>query len=126
MKQQITSAKAPKAIGPYSQAIKTGNLLFISGQLGIDPNTGKFAGPDAAAQASQALQNLAAILAEAGLSCEDVVKTTVFLASMEDFGPVNEVYAKIFGSMPPARSCFAVGALPKNGKVEIEAIAVKN
>lgn len=123
MKTVIASKKAPAALGPYSQAIRAGDTLYISGQLGLDPITGEFAGPDAAAQAKQALDNLAAILAEAGAGPENVVKTTVLLADINDFGPVNEVYAKVFSNEPPARSCFAVAALPKGGRVEIEAIA---
>lgn len=124
MKNVITSANAPAALGPYSQAIKAGNTLYISGQLGLDPATGNFAKDDAAGQARQSLANLCAILKEAGATPANVVKTTVFLVDMKDFGPVNEVYAEVFKDQPPARSCFAVAALPKGGKVEIEAIAV--
>lgn len=124
MKTVINSKNAPAALGPYSQAIKAGNLLFISGQLGLDPRTGDFAGMDAAAQAKQALANMKAVLEEAGLTPANVVKTTVFLVDMNDFGPVNEIYAEVFKTDCPARSCFAVAALPKGGRVEIEAIAV--
>lgn len=124
MKTVITSPAAPAALGPYSQAIKAGNTLYISGQLGLDPVTGQFAKEDAAGQARQSLANLCAILKEAGATPANVVKTTVFLVDMNDFGPVNEVYAEVFKDQPPARSCFAVAALPKGGKVEIEAIAV--
>lgn len=124
MKTVITSNNAPAALGPYSQAIKAGNTLYISGQLGLDPKSGEFAGPDAASQAKQALANLKAILQEAGASPANVVKTTVLLADINDFGPVNEVYATVFSAEPPARSCFAVVSLPKGGKVEIEAIAI--
>lgn len=123
MKTVITSKNAPAALGPYSQAIKAGNLLFISGQLGLDPVSGSFKALDAAGQARQALANLKAVLEAAGASPADVVKTTVFLVDLGDFGPVNEVYAEVFGTEPPARSCFAVAALPKGGLVEIEAIA---
>lgn len=124
MKKVITSKNAPAALGPYSQAILAGNTLYISGQLGIDPATGDFAASTAAGQAEQSLANLCAILKEAGAKPEQVVKTTVLLADMADFGAVNDVYARTFGSEPPARSCFAVKDLPKGGKVEIEAIAV--
>lgn len=124
MKTVIESKNAPAALGPYSQAIKAGNTIYISGQLGLDPATGNFPGTDAAGQAKQSLANLCAILKEAGATPADVVKTTVLLADMNDFGDVNEVYAEVFGKEPPARSCFAVKDLPKGGKVEIEAIAV--
>lgn len=124
MKTVISSEKAPAALGPYSQAIKAGNTLYISGQLGLDPKTGEFPGPDAVSQARQSLANLQAILKAAGATPDNVVKTTVLLADMGDFSAVNEVYAQVFTADPPARSCFAVAALPKGGKVEIEAIAV--
>lgn len=124
MNSVICSKNAPAALGPYSQAIKAGNTIYISGQLGLNPQTGEFAAPDAPGQAKQALENLKAVLEEAGAVPADVVKTTVLLADINDFGAVNEVYAKVFSSNPPARSCFAVATLPKNAKVEIEAIAV--
>lgn len=124
MKKAIESKNAPAALGPYSQAIRAGNTLYISGQLGIDPATGQFAREDAAGQARQSLANICAILEAAGATPAQVVKTTVLLADMNDFGPVNEVYAEVFAKEPPARSCFAVKDLPKGGKVEIEAIAV--
>lgn len=125
MRTVVTSKNAPAALGPYSQAIKSGTLIFLSGQLGIEPATGELAQPDAAAQAKQALANLAAVLEAAGSSLARVVKTTIFLVNMEDFGPVNEVYGAVFNADPPARSCFAVAALPKKGAlVEIEAVAV--
>lgn len=123
MKTVISSKNAPAALGPYSQAIRAGNLLFLSGQLGLDPASGDFAAMDAAGQAKQALANLKAVLEAAGATAANVVKTTIFLVDMNDFGPVNEIYARVFGSEPPARSCFAVAALPKGGRVEIEAIA---
>lgn len=123
MNTVVSSEKAPAALGPYSQAIKTGNMLYISGQLGIDPKTGEFPGQDAVSQAKQSLANLQAILKAAGASPANVVKTTVLLADINDFAAVNEVYAQVFTADPPARSCFAVAALPKGGKVEIEAIA---
>lgn len=123
MKHVIHSDKAPAAIGPYSQAIRKGPGLFISGQLGVNPATGELVSNDVKEQTRQALKNMQAILAEAGAKIEDVVKTTVFITSMNDFAAVNEAYAEVFNNEPPARSCFAVAALPKNGKVEIEAIA---
>ncbi len=118
----ISTANAPAAIGPYSQAIRTGNMLFTSGQLGLDPRTGAL--PEGVrAQTSQALANVEAILKEAGLSKENVVKTVVFLKDMADFGAVNELYAAFFGNHKPARSCVEVARLPKDGLVEIEVVA---
>jgi 2-iminobutanoate/2-iminopropanoate deaminase len=120
--QIIRTAAAPAAIGPYSQAIQTGNLLLTSGQLGLDPVTGSL--PEGVeAQAEQALKNIGAILSEAGYTKEDVVKTTVFIRNMDDFGKVNAIYAAFFGDHKPARSCVEVSALPKGGLVEIEVIA---
>ena len=120
--QIIRTAAAPAAIGPYSQAIQTGNLLLSSGQLGLDPVTGSL--PEGVeAQAEQALKNIGAILSEAGYTKEDVVKTTVFIRNMGDFGKVNTIYAAFFGDHKPARSCVEVSALPKGGLVEIEVIA---
>lgn len=124
MKTVISSEKAPAALGPYSQAIKAGNTLYLSGQLGLDPATGEFASLQAPGQAKQALANLCAVLEAAGATPAQVVKTTIFLVDLADFGPVNEVYAEVFGENPPARSCFAVRELPKGARVEIEAIAV--
>lgn len=114
--------KAPAAIGPYSQAIRTGNLLFTSGQIALDAKTGEVVGTNIVEQTEQVIKNLAAILEANQLSFENVVKTTCFLADMEDFASFNEVYAKYFVSKP-ARSCVAVKTLPKNLLVEIEAIA---
>jgi 2-iminobutanoate/2-iminopropanoate deaminase len=119
----ISTPHAPGAIGPYSQAIRTDGYLFCSGQLGLDPATGEFAAGDVGAQAEQALRNLTAVLEVAGLSFADVVKTTIFLADMADFATVNGVYARFVTDPPPARSTVAVAALPKGGRVEIEAIA---
>ena len=120
--QIIRTAAASAAIGPYSQAIQTGNLLLTSGQLGLDPVTGSL--PEGVeAQAEQALKNIGAILSEAGYTKEDVVKTTVFIRNMGDFGKVNAIYAAFFGDHKPARSCVEVSALPKGGLVEIEVIA---
>jgi 2-iminobutanoate/2-iminopropanoate deaminase len=120
----ISTTKAPAAIGPYSQAIQTGNMLFSSGQLGLDPETGTL--PEGIqAQAAQALANVDAILKEAGFERSNVVKTVVFLKNMSDFGVVNELYADFFGDHKPARSCVEVSCLPKNGLVEIEVVAAR-
>lgn len=120
----ISTDKAPAAVGPYSQATRKGNLLFISGQLGLDPATGELAQGGVAGQAQQSLKNLQAILAAAGASVDDVLKTTVFLVDMADFGTVNKIYSEVFKQNYPARSCVAVAALPKGGLVEVECIAV--
>lgn len=125
MKKVIATNNAPAAIGPYSQAILVNNTLFASGQLGLDPATGSFAEGGVKEQTAQAFKNVKAILAEAGMSIDNVVKTTVFLADMADFGAMNEVYASQFGGDYPARSAVAVKTLPKNGLVEIEVVAVK-
>ena len=126
MNKRIHTDKAPAAIGPYSQAVLAGDFLYVSGQLPIDPATGAFAGDTAAEQAAQSIRNLAAILEEAGMSLNDVVKTTVLLADIADFAAVNEVYAKFFtGEVLPARAAFAVRDLPKGAKVEIELVAYK-
>ncbi len=118
----ILTSGAPAAIGPYSQAIASDGLLFCSGQLGLDPATGELvAGVEA--QAERALRNLTAVLDAAGLTWDDVVKTTIFLADIADFGAVNAVYARFMPDPAPARSTFAVGSLPKGGLIEIEAIA---
>jgi 2-iminobutanoate/2-iminopropanoate deaminase len=122
LKQVVNSEQAPKAVGPYSQAIKFGNLVFISGQLGLTAN-GQFAGEDVASQARQAMDNLQAILKEAGLNMADVIKATIFLADMNDFAAVNEIYQEYFNPPYPARACVQVARLPKDGKVEIEVIA---
>ena len=120
----IHTEQAPAAVGPYSQAILTGNLLLTSGQLGMDPETGIL--PEGVeAQAEQSLKNIGAILAAAGYTRTDVVKTTVFIRNMADFGKVNAIYAAFFGDHKPARSCVEVSALPKGGLVEIEVIASK-
>ena len=120
----IATTKAPGAIGPYSQGQIVGNMVFTSGQLGLDPATGAFAGEDVKAQAKASLENVKAILEAAGTGMDKVCKTTVFLSDMANFGAVNEVYGTFFkeGSYP-ARSCVEVAALPKGGLVEIEAIA---
>jgi len=122
--QRIATDGAPAALGPYSQAIVAGDFVFCSGQLGLDPATGELA-DGIAAQAERALLNLGAVLGAAGCSHADIVKSTVFLADIGDFAALNAVYAGFFGEAPPARSTFAVGALPKGGLVEIEAIAYR-
>jgi 2-iminobutanoate/2-iminopropanoate deaminase len=120
----IQTPLAPAAIGPYSQAVRVGGLLFVSGQLPIDPATGEFAGPGVREEAVQSLANAAAILAEAGTSMERVVKTTVLLTDIADFAVVNEAYAEAFtGDVLPARAAYQVAALPKGARVEIELIA---
>ena len=122
MKKVISTKDAPQAIGPYSQAIAANGFLFISGQLGVT-TSGEFAGADVKSQAQRSLQNLQAILSEAGLSFENAVKTTIFLADIADFAAVNEIYAEFFNEPYPARSTVAVKTLPKGGLVEIELIA---
>jgi 2-iminobutanoate/2-iminopropanoate deaminase len=121
----IATGAAPGAIGPYSQAIGAGRLVFCSGQVGLDPISGDIVGTDVATQADRALRNLQAVLDAAGLGFADVVKTTCFLADMADFAAFNEVYGRYMPDPPPARSTFAVAALPKGALVEIEAIAVR-
>ena len=125
MNQIIHTEKAPAAIGPYSQAVKAGNLLFVSGQIPIDPSTGVFAGEDIVTQTRQSLTNVQAILEEAGYALTDVVKATVLLSDMGDFAAMNGVYAEFFKTDCPARAAFAVKELPKGAKVEIEVIAAK-
>lgn len=121
----ISTTAAPAAIGPYSQAIEANGTVYVSGQLPIDPATGEFAPGGIQAQARQSLTNMKNILAEAGLTMQNVVKVTVLLADIADFAAVNEVYAEFFSAPFPARSAFQVAALPKGAGVEIEAIAVK-
>ena len=126
MKKRIHTDKAPAAIGPYSQAVLAGDFLYVSGQLPLDPVSGAMAGDTAAEQAEQSIRNLSAILEAAGMTLDDVVKTTVLLADIADFAAVNEVYAKHFtGAVLPARAAFAVRDLPKGAKVEIELVAYK-
>lgn len=125
MNTPIHTPKAPAAIGPYSQAVQAGNLVFVSGQLPIDPATGAFVGEDIAAQTRQSLTNVRNILEAAGYSLSDVVKTTVLLAEIADFGAMNVVYEELFGDTKPARAAFAVKDLPKGALVEIEAVACK-
>lgn len=119
----VKTTGAPAAIGPYSQAVKEKNFVFLSGQLGIDPESREFAGESAAEQAEQALINISKVLKAAGSSMDKVVKTTVFLKSIKDFSDFNEVYKEFFTEPFPARSCVQVAALPMDAKVEIEVIA---
>jgi 2-iminobutanoate/2-iminopropanoate deaminase len=119
----VSTSGAPAAIGPYSQGISTAGLVFCSGQIGLDPATGSLVEGGVEAQAERALRNLAAVLDAAGCSFGDVVKTTLFLADIADFTSVNAVYGRFMPDPPPARSTFAVGALPKGALVEVEAIA---
>jgi 2-iminobutanoate/2-iminopropanoate deaminase len=123
-KQVITTADAPAAIGPYSQAIRVGNLVFTSGQIPLHPQTGDIVGETAAEQARQVLQNLQAVLQAAGASLQNVVKTTIFLTDLSQFAAVNAVYAEFFPENLPARSTVQVAALPRGVQVEIEAIAI--
>ena len=123
-KEIINTTNAPQAIGPYSQAIRVGSFVHTAGQIAIDPETNEMVAGDAAVQAEQVLKNLQAILAASGTGLENVVKTTMFLRYMKDFGAVNEVYARFFGDMKPARSTIAVSALPLQALVEIEAVAL--
>lgn len=124
MKEIISTEKAPGAIGPYSQAVKAGNIVFCSGQIPIDPATGNFVSEDVTEQTEQVLKNLSAVLEAAGASFNDVVKTTVFLADMNDFVAMNEVYAKYFSENKPARATVQAARLPRDARVEIECIAV--
>jgi 2-iminobutanoate/2-iminopropanoate deaminase len=121
----VATSAAPSAIGPYSQAIEAGQLVFCSGQVGLDPATGELVEGGIEAQAERALRNLSAVLDAAGCSWDDVVKTTVFLADIADFATVNAIYGGFMPEPPPARSTFAVAALPKGARVEVEALAVK-
>ena len=123
--KEIKCNIAPAAIGPYSQAIDTGSLVFVSGQLPIDQSKGEFAGSDIKSQTRQSLTNIKAILNEAGLDMSNIVKTTVFLQDINDFGAMNEVYAEFFNAPYPARAAIQVAAIPKGALVEIEVIAAK-
>ena len=124
-KKIISTTDAPKAVGPYSQGVKVNGLLFVSGQLGIDPATQKMRAGGVEEQAKQALDNLTAIVKAAGLGLDDVVKTTVLLADMNDFAKVNAIYAERFTVNPPARAAFAVQKLPLGALIEIEAVAAE-
>ena len=122
MNKIISTTNAPAAVGPYSQAVQAGNTLYCSGQIGLDPATGAMSGDDIRTQTEQVMKNIAAVLAAAGTGFENVVKTTCFLADINDFAVFNEIYAKYFTDKP-ARSCVAVSALPKGAVVEVEVIA---
>ena len=124
MMETVSTENAPGAIGPYSQAVKTGNLVFCSGQIPIDPATGNFVSDDVAEQTEQVLKNLSAVLGAAGTDLNKVVKTTVFLADMNDFAAMNEVYAKFFDANKPARATVQAARLPRDARVEIDCIAV--
>lgn len=124
MKKIISTDKAPAALGPYSQAVQAGNLLFLSGQIAIDPATGELVEATIQAQTTRALTNLSNVLAQAGATLDNVVKTTVFLKDMNDFAEMNRIYASFFSADCPARSAVEVARLPKDVMVEIEAIAV--
>ena len=125
MPSVIQTAAAPAAIGPYSQGIAAGGMIFVSGQLGLDPQTGALSGTDLASQAKQALANLAAVLQAAGCKLDDVAAVDVFLTDMEDFLAFNGIYEAFFGGHKPARAVVAVKALPKGGRIEIKCIACK-
>ncbi len=124
MRTPVKTNRAPGAIGPYSQAIKSGGFVFASGQIAIDPRSGEFLAGTVSEQTEQVLKNLSALLEYSGSSLAHVVKTTVFLADMNDFAAMNEVYARFFSDEPPARSTIAAAGLPKNARVEIDAIAL--
>ena len=124
-RQAVSTGGAPAAIGPYSQGIAVDGFVFCSGQIGLDPTTGELVPGGVEAEAERALRNLTAVLDAAGVSIADVVKTTVFLADIGDFSTVNAIYARHMPDPPPARSTFAVGALPKGARVEVEAIAYR-
>lgn len=125
-KKIVSSAAAPQAIGPYSQAVERGNLIFLSGQIPLDPASGQIVGAgDIQAQTERVLQNLQAVLREAGLTLADVVRTTVFMVDLAEFPKMNEIYAKYFPQEPPARSTIQVAALPRGARVEIDAIAAR-
>lgn len=123
LRRIISTASAPAAVGPYSQAVQLGQTLFMSGQIGLDPATMQMAGPDVEAQAEQVLKNMAAVLKAAGSDMTKVVKTTVLLADMADFAKVNAIYARHFSEPYPARACYQAAGLPKQALVEIEAVA---
>jgi 2-iminobutanoate/2-iminopropanoate deaminase len=124
--EPVSTEKAPQAIGPYSQAIVAGDLVFTSGQIPLDPKTQQIVQGDARAQAERVMENLSAVLSAAGASFATVVKATIFLADLNDFAAVNEVYGKRFPNAPPARSTVQVAALPKGARVEIDLVAVKS
>ena len=124
MKEIVATERAPRAIGPYSQAVRSGNFLFASGQIPIDPATGEFVAGGITEQTEQVMRNVSAILEAAGAGLQQIVKTTVFLADMDDFTAMNEVYGRYFGENPPARATVQAARLPRDARVEIEAIAI--
>lgn len=124
-REQITTTRAPAAIGPYSQAIRTDGFVYASGQIALDPQSGQLTGTDVRTQTRQAMANVSAVLEAAGTSLANVVKTTVFLTSMANFTEMNEVYAEYFADTPPARSTVAVAELPRGALVEVEVIALR-
>ena len=126
MHTAINSKQAPTAIGPYSQAIRSGNTLYCSGQIALDPNSGEMIQASLEAETEQVLENLGAVLKESNMSYSDVVRCTVYLVDMKDYAVVNEIYARYFSEAPPARVTVAVSQLPRNGRVEISCIAVDN
>jgi 2-iminobutanoate/2-iminopropanoate deaminase len=123
VKDIVATDRAPRAIGPYSQAVRAGDLVFASGQIPIDPATGEFVAGGIAEQTAQVLRNLTAVFEAAGVGMDEVIKTTVFLADMDDFTTMNEVYGRFFGEEPPARATVQAARLPRDARVEIEAIA---
>lgn len=125
MKKAVHSDGAPKAIGPYSQAVEIGGAVYLSGQIGLDPATGQLVPGGVEAEARRVMKNLEAVLGAAGLGFADVVRTTIFLADLADFGAVNEIYGSCFGDPKPARSTVQAAALPRGARVEIDAIAIK-
>ena len=126
MKKIVSTTEAPAAVGPYSQAVRVGQFLFTAGQIPLDPKTGVIVSEDISEQARRVLDNLTAVLQAENLTFDHIIKTTIFLTSMDDFQAVNEVYATYFSAQPPARSTVAVSALPKGARVEIECIAVSD
>jgi 2-iminobutanoate/2-iminopropanoate deaminase len=124
MKQIISSKSAPAAIGPYSQAIRAGGMVFLSGQIPLDPESGQIVEGDIAAQTERVMKNLSAVLEAAGCTFDDVVRTTIYLVDLKDFQTVNETYARYFSAAPPARATVQVAALPRGSRVEIDAIAI--
>lgn len=126
MRQAVSTDAAPKAIGPYSQAVRAGQLLFVSGQVPIDPATGDLVDGDIAAQTDRVLRNITEIVKAAGLSLDHVVRTTVYLADMNDFGRMNEVYGRYFAAPAPARATVQVARLPKDARIEVDAIATSS
>lgn len=125
MKTAISTKNAPQAIGPYSQGIKSGDMIYTSGQLGIDPLSGEMVDSSIEDETRQSLENVEAVLKEAGATLKDVIKTTVFVKDLNQFTKINEVYSEFFNEFKPARSCVEVARLPKDGNIEIEAIAIK-